>query len=181
MLLSSPQHPLTRDIESSSPEEPAHLIHTILGQIKVGVAPPIQLPASLLSSVKMEIDAPSNRKPANDKRSPEKRVDKDKADKTKERMEKPYKKQVMKEDWSLTKRKTYGKFFNKKKYPEMSRAGPSSSTKSKNEEARPSACVIKAPDCANGDALLHTSSHRPSPSRSRMPSPSASTKSSNDD
>jgi hypothetical protein len=109
-----------RDLE----REQTNLIHTILGQIKVGVAPPIQLPASLLSSVKMEIDAPSHRKSANDKRSPEKRVDKDKADKIKERMEKPHKLLVMKEDWILPKGKTYGEFFNKKKYPENVQSWP---------------------------------------------------------
>jgi hypothetical protein len=102
--------------------EQTNLIHTILGQIKVGVAPPIQLPASLLSSqVKMETDAPSSsssRTPTNDRRSPEKKVDKDKADKNKERMEKPHKLLVIKEDWILPKGKTYGNFFNKKKFPD---------------------------------------------------------------
>jgi hypothetical protein len=102
--------------------EQINRIHTILGQIKVGVAPPIQLPASLLSiQVKMEIDAPSSsssRTPTNDKRSPEKKADKDKADKNKERMEKPHKLLVIDEDWILPKGKTYGNFFNKKTFPD---------------------------------------------------------------
>jgi hypothetical protein len=97
--------------------EQTNLIHTILGQIKVGVSLPIQLPASLLpSQVKMEIDAPSPspRMSSNDRRSPKKRVGKDKADKNKERMEKPHKLLVIKEAWILPKGKTYGNCFNKK-------------------------------------------------------------------
>jgi hypothetical protein len=70
--------------------EKTNLIHTILGQINVGVAPPIQLPASLLpSQVKMKIEAPSPspRILPNDQKTPEKRVNKDKADKSRTRKE----------------------------------------------------------------------------------------------
>jgi hypothetical protein len=107
--------------------EQTNLIHTILGQIKVGVAPPIQLPASLLQNqVKMEIDAPSPspRISSNSRRSPKKRVNKDKTDKNKERMEKPHKLLVIKEDWILPKGKTYGNFFSKKTFPENVQSWP---------------------------------------------------------
>jgi hypothetical protein len=69
----------------------------------------------------MEINAPSSsRTPANDRRSPEKRAKRDKANKNKERMEKPHKLIVIviKEEWILPKGKTYGNFFNQKKFPE---------------------------------------------------------------
>jgi hypothetical protein len=56
----------------------------------------------------MEIDAPSSSLTisSNGRKSPKKRVDKDKADKNKERMEKPHKLLVIKEDWNLLKGKT---------------------------------------------------------------------------
>jgi hypothetical protein len=76
----------------------------------------------------MEIEAPSPspspRISSNDRKTPEKRVDKDKADKNKERMEKPHKLLVIKEDWILPKGKTYGNFFNKKKFPENVQSWP---------------------------------------------------------
>jgi hypothetical protein len=40
--------------------EQTNLVHTILGQIKVGVAPPIQLPTSLLATCKMDVDYSSS-------------------------------------------------------------------------------------------------------------------------
>jgi hypothetical protein len=73
----------------------------------------------------MEIDAPSSsRKSTNDRKSPEKRVDKDKVEKNKERMEKPHKLLVIKEEWILPKGQTYGTFFNSKTFPDNVKSWP---------------------------------------------------------
>jgi hypothetical protein len=76
-------------------KEQTNLVHTILGQIEVRVAPPIQLPASLLvNQSKMKVKSSSSTRTRTiDRKSPVKKVDKGKA---RERMEKPHKLLVIK-------------------------------------------------------------------------------------
>jgi hypothetical protein len=112
--------------EQGHEREQTNLIHTILGQIKVWVAPPIQLPASLLAShIKMEIDAPpSARTLTNNRKSLETRVNKDRPNQAMERMEKPHRLLVTKEEWIMPKGITYSNYFNKKKFPKNVQSWP---------------------------------------------------------
>lgn len=94
-------------------EQINNLIHSILGKIKVGVPPPIQLPASLLAdSTRVEIDiALSSRTPATAQtkmKTPEKAAKADK-EKVRERMEKPHNLLVViKDEWILPNETSYG-------------------------------------------------------------------------
>ena len=100
--------------KSELEKEQTNLIHAILGQVKVGVAPPIQLPASLLSSkIRMDVDTLAS------PRTPTKAKKDNAANGTdRDGIEKPHKLTAVKEEWTLPKGKAYGDYFNKRNFPE---------------------------------------------------------------
>jgi hypothetical protein len=144
--------------KSELEREQTNLIHAILGQIKVGVAPPIQLPASLLSSnIGMDIEPPASPRTPTDKTKPKLKT-KDKEDKDKEtRVWRSLTNYLLskKNGSSQTGRPT-ASISTKRNFPRMCKVGPSSNITSRHAAMHPYACVTKAQDCANGGASLPT-------------------------